>query len=563
MKIFDPLVESIASHHLNSLFLLGVALFGGTIGGRLFQKLKIPQVVGYIAIGIILGESGLKIVDHDTIQALRPLSYFALGLIGFMIGGELKKDVILRHGKQFLAILLSEGIVTFFMVGFVTSIIGKFLLGSWEMGLSIGLILGAISSATAPAATTGVLWEYKTKGPLTRTILGIVAMDDGLALILFAIASAIAGSLLGMKGEESLLSTFMHPVIEMGGAVILGGVSAYILNLLLRRYSEKDRVLAFSIGIVLIVLGFAQVMGFDMILAAMVLGAATVNLVPHRSAELFELVESFAPPIHVLFFVLVGTKINFQSMSTTVLVIGATYLVARSLGKMLGAWFGGKISKAPRTVTRYLPLCLFAQAGVAIGLSILAGQKFPGDLGNMIVIVITAATFVVEIVGPWFVKLGVTKAGEIGLNLTEDDLIRMSRAEDVMDSEITRIKESASLEKILLIFSEEDNLNYPVVDNEGRLKGILTIHSVKDTFMAQELSEFLIAADLLEPVREKVEKDMPLHEARRKMTTAHLSYLPVMDGDRFLGMIEDRLIEKHITQKLLEYERKIVSLEDS
>ena len=190
----------------------------------------------------------------------------------------------------------------------------------------------------------------------------------------------------------------------------------------------------------------------------------------------------------MLFFVLVGTKINFEKMSTTVLVLGALYLLARSAGKMLGAFIGGKFTKAPGTVTKNLPLCLFAQAGVAIGLSILAGQKFPGDIGHMIVIVITAATFVVEIAGPYFVKIGVTRAGEVGLNITEEDLIRMSTAADVMDSDIRRIEESASLEKILKAFSEEDNLNYPVVDRNGLLKGILTIQNINDTLMPPILS---------------------------------------------------------------------------
>ncbi|UCC95902.1 MAG: cation:proton antiporter, partial [Candidatus Omnitrophota bacterium] len=173
---FSHLLTEISLLHLNFLFLLGLALFGGTIGGRLFQKMRIPQVVGYIAIGIVIGESGLKLIGHDIIQTLQPFNYFALGLIGFMIGGELKKEIIVKYGKQFINILLSEGLAAFLAVSFFVGIVGTFLFGDWRFSWALGLLLGAIASATAPAATTQVLREYKTRGPLTRTVLGIVAL---------------------------------------------------------------------------------------------------------------------------------------------------------------------------------------------------------------------------------------------------------------------------------------------------------------------------------------------------------------------------------------------------
>ena len=192
-EILNSVLGNISVHHLNILFLLGIALLGGTIGGRIFQKLHIPKVVGYITIGILIGQSGLKLITIDTIHSLKPLNYFALGLIGFMIGGELKKEVITKYGKQFMLILLSEGIGAFVAVALFIAIAGIFIFGNFTNGLALGLLLGAIASATAPAATTSVLWEYRTRGPLTRIVLGIVALDDGLALLLFSIAAFSAG----------------------------------------------------------------------------------------------------------------------------------------------------------------------------------------------------------------------------------------------------------------------------------------------------------------------------------------------------------------------------------
>jgi len=201
--------------HLNILLLLGLVLFGGTIGGRLFQKIRIPQVVGYIIVGILLGRTGAGIIDEHIIKLFQPFNYFALGLIGFMIGGELKKETFQKYGKQLMYILSFEGLMAFFLVSTLVIVVGNHFLESRELVWSLGLLLGAIASATAPAATTDVLWEYKTRGPLTTTVLGIVGMDDGLSLMLFAIASSIAASLIGGV-SSGIFNTFFHIIYELG-----------------------------------------------------------------------------------------------------------------------------------------------------------------------------------------------------------------------------------------------------------------------------------------------------------------------------------------------------------
>ncbi len=213
-------VTKISSVHLNALFLLGLILFAGTMGARVFQKLRIPQVVGYIIAGILLGQSGLNIISKDIIETLVPFNYFALGLIGFMIGGELKSEVFRRYGKQFLAILLAEGLAAFFVVFILVGLLGSLIFGNSIYYWALGLLLGAIASATVPAATTDVLWEYKTRGPLTTTVLGIVALDDGLALILFALASSIAPVILG--AHPSIFLAITRPIYEIGMGIFIG-----------------------------------------------------------------------------------------------------------------------------------------------------------------------------------------------------------------------------------------------------------------------------------------------------------------------------------------------------
>ncbi|MCG8430923.1 MAG: cation:proton antiporter [Candidatus Omnitrophica bacterium] len=554
--------ENISVFHLNMLLLLGLALFGGSIGGRLFQKARIPQVVGYIAIGILLGESGLKIIGHDIIITLQPFNYFALGLIGFMIGGELKKEVLVKYGKQFVTILFLEGTGAFICVAGCVGLIGGFILGDWRVSWAVGLLLGAIASATAPAATTEVLREYKTRGPLTRTVLGIVALDDGLALLLFAVAASVAGYL-GGNAEGGLLRMFIHPFYEIGGSIAVGIGAGYILNKLLRRYSEEARLLAFSIGTVLIVLGLSLTLGVDLLLASMALGVCVTNFVPRKSKEVFKLVEGFTPPIYVLFFVLVGAKINVTRMTLPVVILGAVYLVGRTVGKALGARAGARIGKAPQAVQRYLGFCLLSQAGVAIGLSILASHYFPGTVGSMIVIIVTVNTFLLEILGPPLVKFAVTKAGEVGMNVTEEDLIAKLKTEEIMDAHPPRINKSTHLDKILTMFSEHANLYYPVVDNDLTLLGIVTVDNIKSMFTAGDLTDLLVAVDVMEPAVAVVRPDSSIADLKKVLAKHNLEYVPVVTGENKLaGFIERRMVYKVLSVKLLELQRRMSLLDE-
>ncbi|NQT22103.1 MAG: cation:proton antiporter [Candidatus Omnitrophica bacterium] len=553
-------LSKISLFHLNVLLLLGLALFGGIVGGRLFQKLKIPQVVGYIIIGIAIGYSGLRIIDIKTIETLRPFNYFALGIIGFMVGGELKKEVFAKYGRHFMTILLCEGITPFVLVTIFTGIAGTIIYGPNPFVWALALLLGAISSATDPATTTLVLREYKTRGPLTSTILGIVALDDGLALLLFAIASSVAWTLVGL-GEKNILFSIIHPFYEIGGAIAIGALFGIILSKMLAKYGEKERILVFSIGTVLLVTGLSLAANVSMLLAVMTLGVVLVNSSPQKSKEAFALVEGFAPPIYVLFFVMVGAKLKFNTMTLSVLVLVFTYLLFGMIGKMVGANVGSRISRAPKTVTKYLPFSLFSQAGVAIGLSILASQYFPGNIGDTLVIVITATTFVTQILGPPCTKFAVTKAGEVGLNVTEDEIVRKTIAEDLMDKNPPLIYENMHLADILKIFSADDRLYYPVINKNTELKGIVSVEGIKHTFMEMGIEELILAHDLMEPVPATASEKTPIYEVKEILARYDIEYLPIVTDDRKIkGFIERKKLNKFISTKIIELQKRADSL---
>lgn len=544
----------------NVILLLGLALFGGTIGGKLFQKLRIPQVVGYIIIGIIFGDMLLGVISLEMVETLQPISYLALGLIGFMIGGELKIEVFKKYGKQFLSILLFEGLTAFVFVSIATSIAGYFIFKNWNAAIPFGILLGAISSATAPAATTDVLWEYKTKGPLTRTILGIVAMDDGLALLLFAMASSIAGVFL--QNSTFNVMSMVNPLLEISASIILGVFIGFFLSKTIKNQVEDDKILVFSLGLILLNLGLSIALNLDMLLSSMAMGAMAVNYSPRKSKEIFDLTVKFTPPIYILFFVLVGAKLHIRHFTTPIFILFVVYLIGRSAGKMIGANVGARISKAQEAVRKYLPICLFSQAGVAIGLSILAGQRFTKEIGDLIILVITATTFVVQIIGPPMVKIAVQKANEVGLSISEKELFKKTRVKDMIDSSEPFIEETADIQKVLKTFTQNKNLYFPVVNDEKKLVGVISIENIKDFFLEYDLSPFLIAYDIMDDVPVTSTTNEFVYELIEKMKKHHIDYMPIVGFENeLMGFLENRDINRMISEKIIQLHRQADKLE--
>ncbi len=544
--------------HPNLLLLLGIAVFFGTVGARLFQKLHIPQVVGYIVIGLILGGSALKLIDIELVMSLSPLNMLALGIIGFTIGGELKLDLFRRYGKQFVIILFSEGVFAFLAVGLFTGLAAYCFTHDLNRSVAMGVVLGAIASATAPAATVDVLWEYKTRGILTRTILAIVALDDALALLLYGFASSLAAVLLG-GGHGSWAANLLMPFWEIFGAVALGLGIGLILAFIARHIEEPEKVLVFGLSSIMLGVGLSIILHVESILTTMTLGAALVNFLPRRSKDVFEVVGRFSPPIYVLFFVLVGARLEITSVPVWIIVLAAVYVFGRSLGKISGSWFGAYISKSPDKVRKYLGLCLFSQAGVAVGLSILASERFGGSIGEPIILIVTSTTFLVQIIGPPLVKLGVKKAGEIGMNITEEDLIKTHKVSDVMDTKYTAILENTSLREIIKVFGRTNSFYYAVIDKDKKLIGGITLDGIRNTFMTQELNDWLVAIDIMQPVIATVTPEMPLAEAFERTKKLDVEHLPVIAADedeKLVGVLNCRAVHRSLNAEVLARQQK-------
>ncbi len=391
---------------MNIVLYLGIILITGLFAGKVINFLKLPAVTGYLLIGLLLGPSVVNLVTAETVTALSPINSIALSLIAFSIGGELSRHQIKQCGKSVLVITVTQVLGAYLLV----SLTLHYLL---ELELHSALIFAAISTATAPAATIMVLREYKAKGPMTSNLLAVVALDDALCLIAYGITMALAKSLAG-KVSGGVGAMVAAPLWELTGSILLGAVFAVVLLLLSSRFKEKPDKLVLLLGLVFLQAGLAELFHFSALLTGMTMGCVAVNLLPRQSEALFRLVRSVDTPIFVLFFVLAGANLHL-GLLVKVGALGVAYIVSRIIGKVSGAMVGATISKAPAVVRKYLGLGLIPQAGVAIGLTLLVQQDFP-EIASLVTTVILGSVVVYEIIGPYFAKLAVIKAGEAGVN---------------------------------------------------------------------------------------------------------------------------------------------------
>ena len=547
---------------LNLALLFGLVIFGGAFGARLFQKFHIPQVVGAVVVGILLGGDVLELITPERVEALKPFTMFALGIIGFMIGAELRSEVFKKYGRQFFIILFSQGFGAFVLVALGTSLMAWLISGRLYSSIAMGLVLGAVASATAPASTVNVLWEYKTRGPLTAAILAIVALDDALALLLYRGAATGAKALLG-TADGSVLGTTLILLGEIVGTVLLGFLAGVALYFLLKFVRADDKILEFSIASLLLVVGVSMVAGIDPILPAMVLGITMANLAPRQSKNVFELIRKFSSPVYISFFVLAGAHIELGRLASSTAAITAVYISLRVGGKVVGAWFGAKHSKAPAVVRKYLGICLLPQAGVAIGLAILSSQLFNSEFGKTIIMVVMTETFIIELLGPILVKVGLKRAGEVGLNITEDDLIRTYSVADVMDAEVPTISAGMSLSDVIKVVSSTNNFYYSVVDDDNKLMGAVTLDGIRNTFATQELNDWLVALDIMEPIIGKVTPDMALSDALEEIRKLNVEHVPVVtssEDNSFVGVLGNRAVRRSLSAEILSRRQKADSI---
>ena len=373
----------------------------GMLFGRLAKLAKLPNVTGYLVAGLLIGPAVFGLLSEEFVTSISVISEVSLGFIAFSIGNEFKLSYFRRVGAAPIVIACMESLGAVVVVFLALLAFGQ--------TVSFSLVLASIAAATAPAATIMVIKQYRAKGPVTETLLSVVAIDDATALILFSLCATLARVLGG--GSALTVRDILLPLWEIFGALLIGALLGILFLIPLRFFKKSGNRLALIFALVFAGLGIAEITGVSNLLLCMAMGAVVANL-SSDVGHLMELCDGVTPPMFILFFVASGADLKL-SVLPTVGIVGAVYVLFRVIGKVGGASLGAVMSHTDAKVKKYLGFALVPQAGVAIGLSLAAAVAVP-EYASEVRAVILCATLIYELVGPAVTKLSLRAAGEIG-----------------------------------------------------------------------------------------------------------------------------------------------------
>lgn len=406
-----------------SIFLsLSVALLAGLLLSRLAKKVQLPAVTAYLVAGVLIGPFALGRIGipgigitGEQIAGFGLISDLALGFIAFSMGSEFRISQLKRIGKQATFVGVFQALFTTVIVD--AALIILHLIIPDKFSLQSAIVLGAVATATAPAATLMVVKQYKAKGPVTDILLPVVALDDAVGLVVFAVSFGIARSL--GTGTVNVTSVILEPVLEVILSLFLGFVMGLLFTLCEKYFHSRSKRMAVSITFVMMTVAISSMsfdigsvhIGFSSLLACMMLGTVFCNIC-EVSEELMERADRWTTPVLILFFVISGAELELSVFADIMVVlIGAVYIISRSLGKYFGAGISARLSKCNPNVVKYLGITLLPQAGVALGMAIKAIEL--GPEGAIVRNITLFAVLVYEIIGPFLTKVALTKAGDI------------------------------------------------------------------------------------------------------------------------------------------------------
>jgi len=402
-------------HQLSVIAVLGVTVLGGHLAGSFARRIGLPSLIGYMLIGVLLGPSLVGLLTEHQIENMSFITEIILGFVAFSIGSELNLSDLRRQGGGIISIIFSESIIAFLLV---SSIVWIF----WR-DLPLALILGAMAPASAPAGTVAVIQEYGAKGPLTKALYAVVGFDDGLAIIIYGLASAVAKSLLvgEATGENAaILPSLLLPIKEIILSGLVGCAIGFIFTVIVARLKRSTDTFIFVVGAIFLATGLSISFHLSLILTNMFVGFIFCNIKNEQEIQrVTKDLRGLMPLLFVFFFALAGAHLDLFALPSLGL-LGVVYILCRSCGLISGAKVGAIIGRAQGVLRKYVGLGILSQAGVAIGLSLMVKQEFAeiGSehallIGASVLTTITATSIVFEIIGPICTKFALQKAGEI------------------------------------------------------------------------------------------------------------------------------------------------------
>ncbi len=425
--MIESIQNFVGNHHQPILLIVGFVIIAGFYLGKSTKLIKLPSIIGYMFLGLLLGPSLFNIIDHEMQEHLSFITEIALGFVALSIGLELSFNSLKKQGMGIVSIIFAESFTAFFV-----TLAGLYLLTN---DLALSLIFAAFAPASAPAGTVAIIKEYKAKGSLTKALYAVVGFDDGLAIIIFGFSAAIVRMLLMQDSpgaeEVSFIQSMTPPVIEVILSLVIGAITAVIISLLTRKIKSKPELLILIVGFVLLSNGLCKVFHLSLILTNMVIGLIIVNTQRHELVhKIHEVLSDVMPLFFIMFFALAGANLHVSALPQLGL-LGLVYIACRSIGLIGGARLGGMLGNVEPKIKKYVGMGILSQAGVAIGLALIVKQDFAGlgkvvdvatgitsgdRIGSIGITTITATCIFFEIIGPILTKVALTKAGEIQEN---------------------------------------------------------------------------------------------------------------------------------------------------
>ena len=395
----------------SALFTVGALLIFGYAIGRLVIRIKLPEITGYIIAGLLLGDSVTGVVHHEMGESLKFVTDLALGLIAVTIGGEFYSAKLKAMGRAIVIMTVTQVSLTFVVV----------TLAMWllKLELPFALLLGAIATATAPAATVAIVQSLRAHGRFVDHLYGLVALDDAGAVAVFGVVFALAVGMLNPVSHGAGV-LILHAFSEIFFSILVGLIAGFLIHVFTRRKKSSNEILLITLGMLFIETSVASIFELSPLMSNMAAGTLLINASP-RNHRLFKIIQPLTPPIYALFFVIAGTELDPSIfIHADILLVGLGFVVTRAVGKYIGVWGGAVISRVEPPLKRYLGLCMIPQAGVAIGLVLLI-QASPmiadlsvlyGDRIILMVNIVLMSVFVNELVGPMLSKYAITRAME-------------------------------------------------------------------------------------------------------------------------------------------------------
>ena len=407
------------------LLAIGLAMFAGLFLSRLASRFNLPDVTSYLVAGLLIGPLGLGALgiphlglpSYEFVEKLGLISDVSLGFIAFSIGNEFRLEELKHIGRQATVVAIFQALSATIFVDVGLLVLHLFLGDTLPVYTCI--VLGAIATATAPAATVMVINQYKAKGPLTNILLPIVALDDAVGLIVFAVSTGVARAL--TAGSINLISVLVNPAIEIVASLVMGAALGWVFSIVEKFFNSRSKRLSLAVAFVFLCTAFSKIelsfgnsveVGFSSLLVCMMCGTVFCNLCDF-SEEIMYRTDRWTGPVYVLFFVLSGAELDLRVFASAAVVgIGLVYILMRSAGKITGASVSSRLMGCPKTVCKYLGITLLPQAGVALGMSATVAADF-GAEGAIMRNIVLFSVLVYELVGPILTKIALTDAGEI------------------------------------------------------------------------------------------------------------------------------------------------------